>query len=61
MHLVLQGDKVRTLKTNKAEKAVIDAEVTLLLDLKKRLALAQGVNPAELNQPSKSKKKNKKK
>ena len=38
-----QGDKVRELKGNKAEKAAIDAEVALLLDLKKKLSIASGV------------------
>ena len=32
-----QGVKVRELKTNKAEKSLVDAEVTFLLDLKKKL------------------------
>ena len=34
---------VRKLKTDKAEKSLIDAEVTKLLDLKKRLTLAEKV------------------
>merc|ERR1712059_9874 len=37
-----QGNKVRELKTNKAEKGVIDAEVKKLLELKKELATAKG-------------------
>ncbi|KAG7523540.1 methionine-tRNA ligase, cytoplasmic isoform X1 [Solea senegalensis] len=51
-----QGDKVRTLKGQKAEKAVITAEVAKLLDLKKQLAVAEGksLEPAA---PQKSKKK----
>ena len=44
-----QGDKVRHLKGNKAEKAAVDAEVALLLDLKKKLSLASG---QPLQQPS---------
>ena len=36
---------VRELKTNKAEKSIIDAEVAKLLALKKQLALAQGQDP----------------
>lgn len=45
---MLQGLRVRELKTQKAEKSVIDAEVGKLLDLKKKLALAQGQNPEEV-------------
>jgi len=37
-----QGNKVRELKTNKAEMGVIDAEVKKLLELKKELATAKG-------------------
>ena len=33
------------MKTQKAEKSIIDAEVAKLLDLKRRLAIAQGVDP----------------
>ena len=44
-----QGDKVRQLKTSKAEKAVVDVEVKLLLDLKKKLSLASGES---VSQPS---------
>ncbi|XP_052234080.1 methionine--tRNA ligase, cytoplasmic-like isoform X4 [Dreissena polymorpha] len=40
-----QGNKVRELKTTKAEKALVDTEVSKLLDLKHQLALAQGENP----------------
>ncbi|KAH3776066.1 hypothetical protein DPMN_177479 [Dreissena polymorpha] len=40
-----QGNKVRELKTAKAEKALVDTEVSKLLDLKRQLALAQGENP----------------
>jgi methionyl-tRNA synthetase len=37
-----QGDRVRQLKTDKAEKAVIDVEVKKLIDLKKQLSSALG-------------------
>merc|ERR1712228_518211 len=37
-----QGDNVRKLKTEKAEKAIVDAEVKKLLELKKQLATALG-------------------
>eukprot|EP00092_Neocalanus_flemingeri_P103112 GFUD01131912.1.p1 GENE.GFUD01131912.1~~GFUD01131912.1.p1 ORF type:complete len:917 (+),score=367.75 GFUD01131912.1:349-2751(+) len=37
-----QGDKVRQVKTNKAEKVLIDVEVKKLLDLKKQLGAALG-------------------
>ncbi|XP_030632101.1 methionine--tRNA ligase, cytoplasmic [Chanos chanos] len=46
-----QGDKVRTLKAQKADKAVIGEEVTKLLELKKQLAVAEGKDPS----PKKSK------
>lgn len=54
-----QGDKVRGLKTTKADKASIDAAVAVLLELKKQLALAEGKDPAESsgNATGKSKKK----
>ena len=42
-----QGLVVRDLKTKKAEKSLIDVEVAKLLELKKRLALAQGINPEQ--------------
>uniref|UniRef100_A0A8C2BFY3 Methionine--tRNA ligase, cytoplasmic n=1 Tax=Cyprinus carpio TaxID=7962 RepID=A0A8C2BFY3_CYPCA len=41
-----QGNKVRVLKAQKAEKSVVDKEVETLLDLKKQLSLAEGKNPA---------------
>ncbi|KAK0148214.1 Methionine--tRNA ligase, cytoplasmic [Merluccius polli] len=50
-----QGDKVRVLKSQKAEKAAIAAEVTKLLDLKKQLALAEGKNPEPAPQKGKKK------
>ncbi|XP_041036224.1 methionine--tRNA ligase, cytoplasmic [Carcharodon carcharias] len=37
-----QGDCVRELKAQKAEKSLIEAEVSVLLDLKRRLALMEG-------------------
>ncbi|XP_005098473.2 methionine--tRNA ligase, cytoplasmic [Aplysia californica] len=40
-----QGNKVRELKTAKAEKSIVDAEVATLLKLKQELAAAQGVDP----------------
>ncbi|XP_059688633.1 methionine--tRNA ligase, cytoplasmic [Gavia stellata] len=40
-----QGNHVRQLKANKAEKAQVDTEVAKLLELKKQLALAEGKNP----------------
>uniref|UniRef100_A0AAX7SBX0 Methionine--tRNA ligase, cytoplasmic n=1 Tax=Astatotilapia calliptera TaxID=8154 RepID=A0AAX7SBX0_ASTCA len=50
-----QGEKVRALKAQKAEKAVITAEVAKLLDLKKQLALAEGKNPEPAPQKGKKK------
>lgn len=59
MHLfVLQGDRVRAMKAKvDASKDEIGAEVNLLLDLKKQLAIAQGNDPATLNVKDKKKKK----
>ena len=51
---------VRELKAAKGEKSAIDAEVLKLLDLKKQLALAQGLDPSAAA-PSGGKKKGKKK
>lgn len=39
-----QGQKIRQLKAEKAEKSVIDAEVAALLDLKKQLAVLEGTD-----------------
>ncbi|XP_023180935.1 methionine--tRNA ligase, cytoplasmic isoform X1 [Xiphophorus maculatus] len=50
-----QGDKVRALKSQKAEKAIITAEVSKLLDLKKQLALAEGKSPEPAPQKGKKK------
>uniref|UniRef100_A0A8C4EA03 Methionine--tRNA ligase, cytoplasmic n=1 Tax=Dicentrarchus labrax TaxID=13489 RepID=A0A8C4EA03_DICLA len=52
---VYDGEKVRALKAQKAEKAVITAEVTKLLDLKKQLALAEGKSPEPAPQKGKKK------
>uniref|UniRef100_A0A7N9AVW0 Methionine--tRNA ligase, cytoplasmic n=1 Tax=Mastacembelus armatus TaxID=205130 RepID=A0A7N9AVW0_9TELE len=49
------GDKVRELKAQKAEKAVITAEVAKLLDLKKQLALAEGKSSEPVPQKGKKK------
>lgn len=40
-----QGNHVRQLKANKAEKAQIEVEVAKLLALKQQLALAEGRSP----------------
>ncbi|XP_030838762.1 methionine--tRNA ligase, cytoplasmic [Strongylocentrotus purpuratus] len=53
-----QGEKVRKVKGEKADKAVVDAEVKALLDLKRQLAIASGLDP---DAASKSKGKSKKK
>ena len=45
--LFVQGLKVREVKAAKADKNVIDAEVATLLQLKRELALAQGLDPEE--------------
>ncbi|XP_068671527.1 methionine--tRNA ligase, cytoplasmic-like isoform X2 [Montipora foliosa] len=58
-HIAKQGEKVRKLKADKAEKASVDAEVAILLILKKQLAMAEGKDPNELD--NKAKKKGKKK
>lgn len=46
---------MRDLKAQKAEKAVITAEVATLLDLKKQLALAEGKSPEPAPQKGKKK------
>lgn len=43
-----QGLLVRDLKSQKAEKSRIDTEVAVLLDLKRKLAVAQGQDPEAL-------------
>ncbi|KAJ8400774.1 hypothetical protein AAFF_G00391280 [Aldrovandia affinis] len=50
-----QGERVRTLKGQKAEKAAIAAEVATLLDLKKQLELAEGRVPEPAPQKGKKK------
>ncbi|KAL3859984.1 hypothetical protein ACJMK2_010161 [Sinanodonta woodiana] len=56
-----QGNKVRDLKTNKADKSLIAVEVAKLLELKKKLTLTQGSNPKEAAEDKDGKKKGKKK
>eukprot|EP00795_Rhopilema_esculentum_P014790 gene14790-5897_t len=56
-----QGAIVRKVKQEQEEKDLIAKEIEKLLDLKKRLALAQGVDPNESAKGGKSKKKTKKK
>ncbi len=46
---------MRQLKTAKAEKSQIDAEVAKLLDLKKRLVIAEGKDPKSGGQGKKAK------
>ncbi|XP_048878717.1 methionine--tRNA ligase, cytoplasmic isoform X1 [Brienomyrus brachyistius] len=53
--LAEQGDKVRALKAQKAEKNVITVEVTKLLELKKQLAVAEGRDPEPVPQKGKKK------
>ncbi|XP_061074678.1 methionine--tRNA ligase, cytoplasmic isoform X2 [Conger conger] len=48
-----QGERVRALKAQKAEKVLVTAEVSRLLELKRQLALAEGQDP----EPQKGKKK----
>jgi hypothetical protein len=55
-----QGDKVRELKASKAAKADIEAAVAVLLDLKKRLVVWQGGDPASAASAPSKKGKNKK-
>uniref|UniRef100_A0A8C5I1E9 Methionine--tRNA ligase, cytoplasmic n=2 Tax=Gouania willdenowi TaxID=441366 RepID=A0A8C5I1E9_GOUWI len=50
-----QGEKVRALKAQKAEKTVITAEVAKLLDLKKQLLIAEGKKPEPAPQKGKKK------
>ncbi|XP_005986254.1 methionine--tRNA ligase, cytoplasmic [Latimeria chalumnae] len=51
-----QGNLIRELKMQKAEKALIDAEVEKLLELKKQLTLAEGKTPEAPAQKGKKKK-----
>ncbi len=52
---------MRQLKTDKAEKSQIDTEVAKLLDLKKKLSIAEGKDPNTAPSGGKKGKKNKKK
>lgn len=53
-----QGDRVRTIKAKgSVSKDEIGVEVAKLLDLKKQLAIAQGIDPSTLNSKDKKKKK----
>lgn len=58
---MLQGELVRQLKTDKADKGKIDAAVAKLLDLKKQLAISQGLDPNASASSGGKKKKGKKK
>ena len=42
IHSKTLGGKVRKLKADKAEKEAVDSEVAVLLELKRRLAVAEG-------------------
>ena len=57
----LQGDVVRKLKADKADKKVIDEAVAKLLDLKKQLSAATGQAPAAAQSGSNKKNGGKKK
>ena len=46
---------MRKLKADKAEKATVDAEVAILLELKKKLAFAEGKDPNALENKGKKK------
>ncbi|KAJ8259435.1 hypothetical protein GJAV_G00169230 [Gymnothorax javanicus] len=48
-----QGERVRALKAQKAEKGTVTAEVTKLLELKRQLALAEGRSPEPAPQKGK--------
>ncbi|XP_076805804.1 methionine--tRNA ligase, cytoplasmic-like [Clavelina lepadiformis] len=51
-----QGNVVRKMKAEKADKADIDKEVTKLLELKKKLALSRGEDPNKKSKGGKKKK-----
>ena len=53
---LFQGNVVRQLKENKADKSTIDAEVAKLLDLKKKLCSATGTNTNDTSAKKKNKK-----
>lgn len=57
MYLSVQGDIVRQLKAAKADKPKVDAEVALLLTLKKQLSVAEGTTGLDKQTTNKSKKK----
>lgn len=59
--VMAQGDVVRKLKEEKADAQKIKSEVNKLLDMKKRLALAKGEDPAAGKKESKKKGKKSKK
>ena len=46
---------MRKLKADKAEKATVDAEVVVSLELKKKLAIAEGNDPNALENKGKKK------
>lgn len=46
---------MRKLKADKAEKEAVDSEVAVLLELKRRLAVAEGKDPNELDKKAKKK------
>ena len=52
-----QGNLVRKIKADKASKEVINAAVAILLDLKKQLSTAQGLDPNAAANAGKKKKK----
>lgn len=54
-----QGALVRDVKAQKADKSQVDSEVAKLLDLKKQLALAQGLDPSTIGGGGKKKGKKK--
>ncbi len=59
--LMFQGDAVRSLKAEKADKSKVDSAVAQLLDLKRQLATAQGIDPQQLIGGASGKKKKGKK
>lgn len=50
---------MRDVKAQKADKSQVDSEVAKLLDLKKQLALAQGLDPSTIGGGGKKKGKKK--
>lgn len=51
-----QGEKVRKMKSSGVDKAIWQGEVNVLLELKKKLALAKGEPAAPTEKPNKKKK-----